>query len=214
MKKEGLFRGIYYCLGMLILALGLVLNTKSGLGVSAIMSVPYSISLIWGFNFGNVTLMVYCLFVLIEFVLKGRSAKALDLLQVPLSIVFTRFINLFDQWLPLEPTGLLGQSALLILAVALTGIGAAMTVNMRLIPNPGDGLVQAVSDKTGKELGLTKNLVDMVCIAVSFVIGLVFSGGLAGIGVGTVVSVIGVGRVIATFNHFFKVPMCRLAGMA
>lgn len=41
MKKENLFRWTIYVIGILVLAMGLTLNTKAGLGVSAIISVPY-----------------------------------------------------------------------------------------------------------------------------------------------------------------------------
>ena len=47
-KKPILFRGLFYAAGLLILALGLTLNTKTGLGVSPIISVAYSISVISG----------------------------------------------------------------------------------------------------------------------------------------------------------------------
>lgn len=39
MKKEYIFRGIFYIAGLVVLALGLVLNTETGLGASPIVSV-------------------------------------------------------------------------------------------------------------------------------------------------------------------------------
>ena len=39
MKKTRIMRGICYVAGLLILAMGIILNTKSGLGVSPIISV-------------------------------------------------------------------------------------------------------------------------------------------------------------------------------
>jgi uncharacterized membrane protein YczE len=33
----------------------------------------------------------------------------------------------------------------LIIGIALTGIEAAMNLNARLVPNPGDGIVQAIA---------------------------------------------------------------------
>lgn len=58
-----------------------------------------------------------------------------------------------------------------------TGLGVVLSVNMRLVPNPGDGIVQAISDQTGKSLGLTKNLFDVGCILCSVAIGLILPGG-------------------------------------
>ena len=53
MNKKMVNRIIIYVAGLLVLALGMILNTKAGLGVSPIISVSYSISQINGFNFGN-----------------------------------------------------------------------------------------------------------------------------------------------------------------
>ena len=66
MKKTIYYRILFYAAGLLLLALGLTLNTKAGLGVSAIISVSYSISLIFSYNFGNTTLALYGYFVVIQ----------------------------------------------------------------------------------------------------------------------------------------------------
>ena len=69
MNKQLRFRVLFYLLGLLVLALGLTLNTKVGLGVSPIISVSFSVSTIWGFNFGNTTLALYALFVIAQIAL-------------------------------------------------------------------------------------------------------------------------------------------------
>lgn len=69
MKKSSTLRVIFYVVGLLVLALGIILNTKSGLGVSPIISVSYSISTIWNFNFGNMTFVLYTVFVIVEMIL-------------------------------------------------------------------------------------------------------------------------------------------------
>ena len=43
-RNKLIIRWVFYLLGLLILALGIMLNTKANLGVSPIISVPYSIS--------------------------------------------------------------------------------------------------------------------------------------------------------------------------
>lgn len=107
----------------------------------------------------------------------------------------------------------MGRVYFLIVAIILTGIGAAMSLNMRLIPNPGDGIVQAISDTVHASVGLTKNCFDIFNISVTICVGLFSSGKLIGIGLGTVLAVIGVGRVIAVFKHFCFKPMNLLAGL-
>ena len=234
MKHAAVYRWAFYLLGLLVLAAGLTLNTKAGLGVSAIISVSSSISEVFGFSFGNTTLGLYSVFIVIEIILhtirdrnyEKNTAEALknagrrnrklvllmDILQLPLSIVFTRFLNLFSAVIPDFALGGMAVRVLVLLtAIAFTGIGAAMSLNMRIIPNPGDGIVQAIADCVHKEVGFTKNCVDVVNILISTSIGLIFAGHLAGVGIGTVLAVVGVGRVIAVFNRLFYDRMNRLA---
>ena len=234
MKHAALYRWAFYLLGLLVLAAGLTLNTKAGLGVSAIISVSSSISEVFGFSFGNTTLGLYSVFIVIEIILhtirdrnyEKNTAEALknagrrnrklvllmDILQLPFSIVFTRFLNIFSALIPDFALGGMAVRVLVLLtAIAFTGIGAAMSLIMRIIPNPGDGIVQAIADCVNKEVGFTKNCVDVVNILISTSIGLIFAGHLAGVGIGTVLAVVGVGRVIAVFNHLFYDRMNRLA---
>lgn len=144
----------------------------------------------------------------------------MDLLQIPLSLVFTRFLNVFSAVIPNlygEGKDTPGQMVLrilfLVVAIVLTGIGAAMSLNMRIIPNPGDGIVQAIADCIRKSVGFTKNCFDLTNIAITTTVSLVFAGHLVGIGIGTILAMIGVGRTIAVFNHFTYDRMIRLSGV-
>ena len=72
-------RGIIYFIGLIVLALGIVLNTKTLLGVSPIISIPYNICHIWHLNLGAITFVFYCFCVLIESILKGKEFKLYEL---------------------------------------------------------------------------------------------------------------------------------------
>ena len=172
-KKQWALRICFYLLAMIVLALGLTLNTQSLLGSSPIISIPYTISLMTGINFGDLTLAFYVLFVFVQMIIKGKKRTWIDILQIPLSIVFTRFMNLFASYLPLLHDTMIQRLLVLAGGIILTGIGAAATVNMRLIPNPGDGLVSSIADTIQKPMGTTKNIVDICCVAISCLIGLI-----------------------------------------
>ena len=204
----------FYLLGMVLLALGLTLNTKTGLGASAIVSIPFTLSEGTGLNFGNLTMVEYCVLVAAQFFVKGKNRSWVDLLQLPVSLIFTRFLNLFKAAIPYESGFLPADLALLVLAIVLTGVGAAMTVDVQLVPNPGDGIVHSLAQRSGKELGLCKNLFDVGCVAVSLVLGLCFGDPLLGIGLGTILSMVGVGRSIAVFNALCKPRLLALSGLA
>ena len=127
-------RGIIYFIGLIVLALGIVLNTKTLLGVSPIISIPYNICHIWHLNLGAITFVFYCFCVLIESILKGKEFKLYELLQIPMSLVTSVFINIFDQYLNIVPDTLEQKLLVLFFAIVVTGIGAATMVNMKLDP--------------------------------------------------------------------------------
>ena len=210
------YRWLIYGLGMAVLALGITLNTKTGLGVSPIISVAYCISQIFSLNFGDMTFLLYVLFVIVQLFLRDRSEWVATLLQIVVSLVFSRLLNLFDALIPYDCArhGLAVNLGLLAAAIFLTGLGVAMTVNMRLVPNPGDGIVQAIAEKIGRDQGFTKNVFDLGCVAATVVLGLCFAGRVVGIGIGTIAAMVGVGRAIALVNRFYQEKMLAAAGMA
>ena len=98
-------------------------------------------------------------------------------------------------------------------AILLTGLGDALTVNMRIVPNPGDGIVNAIGQVSGKDMGFSKNLFDSFCVIIKLVIGLFTSRLFYGIGPGTVIAVLATGRVIHIINQFTKYRLDTLAGL-
>ena len=206
MDKKRL-RILVYVVGMFILALGLTLNTKANLGVSPIISVPYSISQITGLNFGDLTFVVYAIFVVVQIIihirLKNHKRIVSDILQLPLSLIFTRLLNIFSTYIPTAQN--LGiRFIVLTLAIICTGVGAAMSLSMQLVPNPGDGIVQSLAEGFNKSVGLTKNLFDCFNLCITLCISIFIAHQIVGVGIGTVIAVLGVGRVIALFHHIFE----------
>ena len=102
---------------------------------------------------------------------------------------------------------------MLLLAVALTGIGGAMSVNARLVANPGDGIVYALTQRTGKDMGLMKNVCDFSCMTAALILGFVFAHGIVGVSIGTVVSVLLTGRAVWLYNRLCKKTVDRWSGL-
>ena len=213
--QQKIIRYGLYILGLLILALGLTMNTKTGMGVSPIISIAYSVSLLWNLNFGDMTFLLYLVCVAVEIALQRKQNLIRNLVQIPISLVFSRVLNLYDVIIVYDCTKQPLVMKLLLLAAAMicTGVGAALTVQMQLPPNPGDGIVAAIGMAIGKEQGIAKNIVDTCCVISTCILGLVVAGKIVGIGLGTVLAMICVGRVISLFNGTLRVPLCTAAGL-
>lgn len=213
MTGKKIWRGGLYTVGLLVLALGLTLNNKCALGTSALSTTPYFASLVWGFGFGDGMFLVYVLCVAAQLILRPKGQKLQALWQLPVSLVFSWVLNWMDIALVLEPERLWEKLLLLAGAILFTGVGAVMNLNARLIPSPGDGIVEALARLFGKEIGLMKNLFDFFCMAVTFVLGIATGHFMCALGVGTLAGVIGVGRVMSLYNVLCKKTQDRLMGL-
>lgn len=202
----------YYLVGLVLLAIGLTLNTKTGLGVSPIIAVPFSISNIWNLNFALMTFCLYTLFVFLQMLLDGKEWRWSTLLQVPFSLVFSVLLDWFGR-LPIALCALWQNLLLLLAAMVLTAVGVTLMVNMRLVPNPADGMADALGKRLNRGMGFGKNLLDLTCVAVTCVISLACGGRITAIGLGTLIAMVCVGRLIALCQRLFQKPMLCRAGL-
>ena len=74
---------------------------------------------------------------------------------------------------------------------------------MNFVPNPPDGAVQALSALTNLAFGRAKWLYDGIMLIIAVVISLVATGGVIGIGIGTVVAFFTIGNMIHLINKQF-----------
>ena len=191
-----LLRLAIYLAGIILLAFGITLNTKTMLGVSPIISIPYNISILTDLSLGLITFLFYCVLILLQFLLLRKNFHPVQFLQIVMSLLTSLFIQIFDYAVP-TASSMPARIILLILAIVITGIGAALTVGMRIVPNPADGMADVVGLKLKKNFGFGKNCFDLFSIGISCLIGLIFSGHIIGIGLGTIISMLLTGRVIA-----------------
>jgi uncharacterized membrane protein YczE len=205
-----LLRVLIYIIGLGILSLGVVLNTKTGLGVSAVNSIPYVCAQITGISLGTVTMLVYGLYIGIQIILLRKTFNISLLLQLPCSVLFGKYTDFFNQLIQIEPRSVVGQVLLLSAAILLTALGVVLTVNMQIVPNAPDGLVQVIAVQAKKEFGYIKNIFDGVSVLISIIVSLLIERHLIGIGIGTIASALLIGRFIALFNKLGKERLKRL----
>ena len=213
-NRKWIWRISIYVAGLMVMSLGVLLNTKTGLGVSAPAAISYSISQAFGLNFSVMVCVVYSVYILLQFLIKGKNRQWRDLLQLPVNIVFSSFLNWFGTVFSIQFDALWQNILLMAVAIVLSGCGLAMMVLMKIVPNPPDGLTYTISEVTKKVMGLVKNAQDAALVIIAIAIDLVFSKKMVSIGIGTVLATIFTGRVVWLFNSLFKEKVQRLAGVS
>ena len=202
-NKYSVKRIAVYLVGLVILSLGIDLNTKTNLGIAPIVSVPYVISMRTGYLLGIVTFAYYVFLILLQILIKKKDFEIRQFLQIPCAFLTSAGMQIFDSIIP-SPKSIWESFIYLFLAIVITAIGAGVVVEMDIVPNPADGLASAVGGLFGKEYGFGKNIVDIVSIIVAVSLGWIFTGKITGIGIGTVFSMIFIGRVASLFKDSFK----------
>ena len=196
-------RFIVFVVGMNVLAIGIILNTKSLLGVGSINTLPYALANILSVSLGTMTTMVYLVFIIIQLILLKRFDLQV-IIQLPFSFIFGYLIDFYDLFFSYEPTAFYMQIVILIIAILLTALGAFLMVLGDIVLNPADGLVHTIGKVTNKDFGFVKNIADLVFIVLTVVICLVTKGYILGIGIGTVVSAIFIGRFVALYQNIYN----------
>lgn len=212
MNKQRAFRILFYGTGVLVLNLGLALCSQCGLGTLPVSGISFVLAEVMGVTFGTAVMGTYTVFVLAQIAIQKKKPWLREFLQLPLSVASRWLLDLFCGWFP-RSEALGSQVGMMLAGIFFTGVGVAMNVNMKLVPSPGDGMVEVLSNATGWELGLTKNVFDAFCVGFTLLIGLCTGHFLSGLGIATLVGAFGVGRVVSLFNKLFKEKMGRLAGI-
>jgi len=212
--RHQITRAIIFCVGIVFLVLGITFNTMTGLGTSCITASYYSIYKATSLSFAQASFMVYMVMLAMEFLIKGKHRDWRDLLQIPFSLGYSILLQWMEKlFMPIRFDTFWENLLLLAVATVCIGIGTSMVLNMKVVASPPDSLAGVIGWRLKRGTGLGKNLLDASCVIFALAVDLLAQGKLVSIGIGTLLSMIFVGRVIAVFEFFFKKHLLRLAGM-
>ncbi len=201
----------FYAAGLVVLAAGIILNTQAGLGVAPVNSLPYLVSELTPLTLGQVTTVFYLVCIVIQCILLRRVPLS-ALLQLPVSYVFGLLVDQINRLLSVvRPESLIASLFWLAVAILCIALGVVMVVGMKIVPNPPDGLVATIAEVSGKEFGFAKNCFDLTITCLSLLGGLIFARRVIGVGVGTILCALLVGRAAALFRRVLGGLMAKLS---
>ena len=207
-QKKTVLRWGLFLIGILINAFGIAFITQAALGTSPISSVPYVLSLQFPMTLGKFWLFLNLFFILLEVLLLRRRFPLFQLLQLPVSFLFSIFIDFSMSLLEgLTPANYGMQLVSLIAGCLILAVGINIEVGANVLLVPGEGVVKAISTVTRREFGTVKVCFDVTLMATSLVLSLIFFHGLNGIREGTVISALLVGQFVKLCSR--KLPFLR-----
>lgn len=191
-------RYLLLILAVMIQSAGIALVVKSLLGTSPISSLPYVLSLISPFTFGQTTFAVNMVFVVFELLMLRRDFPAIFWLQVPVTILFGFCIDFFMQLFAILPEAYALKLLLCLLGTSLVALGVAGQGIADVLMLAGEGAVYVFARKFHINFGKVKVGNDISLVAIAAIVSVLTIGTIEGIREGTLISALLTG-IIARF---------------
>lgn len=193
-------RYLIFAVGILIQAAGISLVVKSLLGTSPISSIPYVLSLWSNYTLGEMTFAVNMLFFLAQILILRRNFEWVQVLQVPVTLLFSGFIDVtMFLFAGVMPEAYLMRLIVLFSGAAFIALGVALQVIAHVLMLPGEGIVNAIATHWKIDFGKTKTAFDIslvLCAAGCSAAGL---HSIEGIREGTLISAAITGSIARFF---------------
>ena len=201
LNKNLIKRILLYILGMNIMAIGIVLNTRTDLGVAAISSVPFAYSILLNMSLGLATFILNIIFILVQCFLLKKLDITLSL-QIPMAILVSIFIEIYDIIMP--HTKLIFAIAFIVLLISnsLTGVGVYLMTKSDL--DPGNGIVETLCKVLNKPFSYLRIRFDIMLVIFTCLSGVIIKHKIVGIGLGTIVSAYLIGKMVGISDRILK----------
>ena len=206
--KDLIQRYLLFLSGLFIASMGVAFSTKAGLGTSPVASVPYSVSLVSSlFTFGGwLNLLSITQITAQIIILKGKCNYVEIAIQTVLAFVYGYLTNLSCYLIRgIEVNTYPMQFLFMLLGCVILALGIWIQFKGAVAMLPGEAMNRAISKVTGKRYENIKIFFDILYIAVSAVICLIFLGKLQGVREGSIIAAILVGTIIKGYNKGFDI---------
>ena len=190
-------RLLLYLLGNFVLAFGVAVAVKSDLGITPVNSIAFVASRVFSVDHGLMTACVYGGYVLIQLAILRKEFHPSGFLQITVAMLFGLFVSLCNRVLSFPTPEAYGARILLMAAsVVIIALGILLYLRANLLPQPAEGLVLAIQKKTRWKLHNVKLFFDFIVVAVAAALCLVTVRTVIGIREGTLIAMLGVGKVM------------------
>lgn len=194
MRTEYFKRWLFLCAALFIMSLGVAFSIKANLGTSPISSVPYVVSLLSPITVGMATIIMHCVFILLQIIILRKQYQMIQLLQLPVALIFGCMTD-FSVWLiqGINGSSYLTQWILCAVGIILVAIGVSMEVVADVVTLAGEGLVLAICKVLPVKFGNMKVCFDVALVAIAVLTGFLAKGELLGVREGTIAAALFVG---------------------
>lgn len=196
-KEKPMLRGeLALLLAVFINSFGVVLMLYSGSGISAISSVPYAFSDVFPkITLGTWTYLFQGLLVLSLMILRKRLVIPY-LFSFVVGFCFGELLDFHEYWIHILPQTLPLRVVYFVVSYLVISLGIALSNRCKMPIIPTDLFPRELSDITGLAYPRIKISFDVICLLVTALMTGVILGHLDGLGIGTVLAALTMGKAI------------------
>lgn len=206
-----LIRHLWFSLGVIVSAFGIVLVTKGMLGTTPITSAVYVLSMRFTPTVGMFTFVMNALFVAAQAILLRDAFEKYQWFQLGVAVLFSGVLDVgffILEWY--HPSAWYSQLATVIIGSAVLGFGITLQIAPNVLVVPGEGLTRALSIVTKIRFGTMKIIFDSTLVVIAIVLSFIFFQELRGVGWGTLIAALLVGFFVNLYHKHFtwlqKIP--------
>ena len=187
--------------GLAIMAFGVAFSIKASLGTSPISSVPYVVSLFAPLTVGTATIVMHCVFILLQILILRRQYHPIQLMQLPVAVLFG-YLTDFGVWAVrgIQCDTYWQQWIVCMIGILLVAAGVSLEVKAGVVVLAGEGVVLAICKVLPVKFGYMKVGFDVTLVITACILSLVFTGRLQGVREGTVAAALMVGLIAKQFG--------------
>ena len=176
------------------MAMGIIFTIHGNLGITPISCPVYVLSLGYSPTLGEFTIAMHVLFVIIQIILLRSKYELIQLMQIPLGIIFGVLIDINNYILGnIYPNNYIFKIIFICIGSFFCSIGVSIEVTVKTVLIAGEGLLVAIITVFNLPLDKTKIGFDISLVIISIIISVYLFKEIKGVREGTVISAFLVG---------------------
>lgn len=194
-------RYVMLCIGLMIMAFGVAFSIYANLGTSPISCPPYVASMLCPVTVGEATIIMHCIFIIMQMALLRKDYDWIQLMQLPVAFLFG-YMTDFACWCIADVpcSTYLMQVIWCLIGIVLVGVGVSFEVVLGVVTLAGEGLVLAVCKAFKTRFDITKVSVDIFLVALAALASLIWLDRIYGVREGTLAAALAVGVIAQWCN--------------
>ena len=192
--------------GLAVMAFGVAFSIKASLGTSPISSVPYVVSLFAPLTVGTATIVMHCVFILLQILILRKNYHPIQLMQLPVAFFFG-YLTDFGVWAVqrIVCQAYWQQWIVCLIGILLVAVGVSFEVKAGVVVLAGEGVVLAICQVLPKiKFGYMKVGFDVTLVITACVLSILFTGRLQGVREGTVAAALLVGLIAKRLGKIWE----------